>query len=119
MWSRDMAATSGSSNPSDGLQHHHGRLENPESGDQLPDPRIVIGDHPAIVCGTGSDINLGLGHIDAYVDRFLFHDNLQPVTGPSLRDAGFSELCIRDATTLALRRSLMTKRKSVCHTPLH
>ena len=65
-------------------------VEFEQPGDELPESCVVIGDYPAFVRRAPSDVHLGLGYIDAYIDRFLCHENLLPVTGPSLRDTGLA-----------------------------
>ena len=47
-----------------------------------------MGDLPSVVRGTDGNVQLDLGYIDAYVDRFLFHQHLLRIIGPSLQDAG-------------------------------
>ena len=58
------------------LHQHHGRSQALQLRYQLPDPRIVMGDLPSVVRGTYCDIQLGLGYIDAYENRFLLHEHL-------------------------------------------
>ena len=58
------------------LQHDHGRVQGLEPGDQFPDSRLVIGDGPPLASGADRDVHMGLGHINAYVDFFLFHTYL-------------------------------------------
>ena len=40
------------------------------------DSRLVIGDLPYVPSRANCNIHSGLGHIDAYVGRFLFHVHL-------------------------------------------
>ena len=36
----------------------------------MPDPCLVMGDSPSVVCWTDGNVHLGFGYIDAYVGLF-------------------------------------------------
>ena len=60
---------------------------------------------------------MGLGHINAYVGRFLIHQLARPCR------CGLAQATVRalfgvGAATLAIRRPSMTKEPSVCRTPI-